>query len=1420
MGEQNIIHVNINGVDTAALLDTGATVCTINTDFYNSYLQDVPLHSLDDIIKIKCADGENMPYLGYIKVTVSTEDISSPNTKDCLMLVVPTTDYSKKVPAIIGTNFIKNIMNCVKQQNGERFLQNTQMKTPWYLAFRCVALREKELNRNRNILGIVKSAETCSIIIPPNKEVTISGFIDRQIPYQPVCAVLQKTSGSVIPDDLDISPSLVSYKYKDNYEVEVNISNITTRTVKIPPKALLCELHPVLIEDVQPQTTSTDSENQDVMNLVKISSTNLTQNQQQYGYRILEQNKDIFSTSDTDIGHSNRVQHKINMNDEVPFKQRHRRIPPSMFQEVRDHLQQLLTAGIIRRSESPWTSNVVLCRKKNGDLRMCVDYRQLNARTIKDAYALPRIEEILDSLGGNSYFSVLDMKSGYHQVELFEDHKQRTAFTVGPLGFFEYNRMPFGLANAPATYQRLMENCLGDLNLNICFIYLDDLIVFSKTFEEHVKRLQSIFQCIRENNLKLSPKKCQFFMDKVKYVGHVVSKNGIEPDPDKIEKVVNWPRPTKPDEVRQFVGFVGYYRRFIKDFTKIAKPLNQLMPPTSQKSRKNSKAPPSWEWGGDQEKSFQQLKRHLSSPPILGFPNYNEPFELHTDASLLGLGAVLYQLQDNTKRVIAYASRGLSKSEKRYPVHKLEFLALKWSICEKFKDYLYGQTFKVYTDNNPLTYVLSTAHLDATSQRWIANLASFNFDIIYRPGKSNNDADSLSRLPGLTNQNHEKTCNISREAIQSICNAINVSPYAECLAIDCESIKEDLIQPEIDEEIDITTAQYNDPVLKFWFPYIRSKVKPFRKEMPTSPEHMTIYRNFEKLKIINEIIYRESLVQKKKKYQLLLPSSYIPTILKSLHDDMGHPGRDKTTSLIQDRFFWHRMTVDIEEYIKKCQRCILRKSPENHKAPLVNIETCQPLELLCLDFLTLETSKGGYENVLVITDHFTRYAQAIPTRNQTAKTTADVLFNNFIIHYGIPKKIHTDQGANFESNLIKELCEITGVMKSRTTPYHPMGNGLCERFNRTLIKMLGTLHPEQKKDWKKHIGPIVHCYNCMKQSSTGQTPFYLMFGREPRLPIDLAFKTNPYEDKQTMTHYIEKLKERLETSYNLAQQNVKQSQEKQKDFYDRKVRGATLKAGDRILVKIVSFTGKHKIADKWESEPYLVLSQPNPDIPVYRVQREDKSGKVRTLHRNLLLPLNFIPPERIDILPKPVPRKRKLKIKSEEPTPTEPVKSDTDSDEDMDFPHDVIHVPHTAAEKILGEDVGDLDAGDIVEPVHEPHIAEEDFLHDADADADAEEDEEQQPADRDAIQHLDTNDEDEDAESQELEDSPEPQVRRSSRVRRKPTWMNTGQFLVNQHVVETSWRDKAEFLLKVTKEPALKDHRDILLDGLLKVIVK
>lgn len=318
------------------------------------------------------------------------------------------------------------------------------------------------------------------------------------------------------------------------------------------------------------------------------------------------------------------------------------------------------------------------------------------------------------------------------------------------------------------------------------------------------------------------------------------------------------------------------------------------------------------------------------------------------------------------------------------------------------------------------------------------------------------------------------------------------------------------------------------------------------------------------------------------------------------------------------------MFRDADEWIKGCKNCILRKSPTNIRAPLISIETSEALELVCLDYLSLETSKGGYQNILVITDHFTRYAVAVPTRNQTAKTTAEAFFNNFVVHYGLPKRIHSDQGANFESKIIKELCSLCGIARSRTTPYHPMGNGLTERFNRTLLQMLGTLTTEQKHNWKKYVGPMVHAYNSLRQETTGQAPYFLMFGRQPRLPVDIAFELDQEITKQPMTTYVAEMKERLQRAYDLASKATKEAQGKQKNYYDLKVRGNSIEVGDRVMVKIVAFEGKHKLANRWEEEPYVVLDRPNPDIPVYVVRKENGEGRKRTLHRNLLLPIGTL----------------------------------------------------------------------------------------------------------------------------------------------------------------------------------------------------
>ena len=1143
------------------------------------------------------------------------------------------------------------------------------------------------------------------------------------------------------------------------------------------------------------------------------------------------------------------MKHKIELSYDIPFKQRYRRIPPSMFDEVRNHLQQLLSAGIIRRSHSPFASNVVLVKKKTGELRLCIDFRELNQRTIKDSYSLPRIEEILDSLSGNKYFSILDMKSGYHQIEIEESHKERTAFTVGPLGFYEYNRMAFGLANAPATYQRLMEQCLGELHLSICFIYLDDIIIFSRTYEEHLERLCSVFQKLRETGIKLSPKKCSLLKTRVKYVGHIVSEKGIEPDNDKITKVLEWPRPSSREEVRQFLGFIGYYRKFIKSFSKIARPLLDLMPTPTKKSRGRKKAslspPPDFKWGEEQENSFNFLKNQLSSYPILSYPDYSKPFELHTDASLHGLGAVLYQEKDDgLKHVIAYASRSLNKAERNYPAHKLEFLALKWSVTEKFKDYLYGQNFTVFTDNNPLTYVLTTAQLDATGHRWLAALSAYNFDLKYRPGNTNADADALSRLPGLLNKQNNTT--VASDSVSAICNMTSVIPFIESLPVSEEVINmnHSSLHSECLQSVDIVQEQIQDPDIAYWFDKVFNKYKPNKGEIPPTPFSNSLYKCFEKLRIIDDKLYRDVTTDTGIIHQLVLPLSLVKLVLFHIHDKMGHQGRDRTLSLAKDRFYWYGMTRDIENHIQHCGRCIRRKTPTNMKAPLVSITTSQPLELVCLDFLTLERSKGGFEYVLVMTDHFSRFAMAIPTKNMTAKTTAEVFYQNFIVHYGTPQKIHSDQGANFESKIIQELCSLLGMQKSRTTPYHPMGNGQCERFNRTLISMLGTLNPDEKQDWKSYIKPIVQAYNCTRQDSTSFSPFYLMFGREPNLPIDVMFDNIPHVENTSKSKYIESLRNRLKFSHDLASKYIQASQERQKKNYDVKIKSSVLNPGDLVLVKVVAFDGRHKLSDKWENEPYVVMSQPNVGIPVYKVQKQSGIGKPRVLHRNLLLPIG----SSIIDKPKPVPRKRKpIPRKRKQSNPTtdssnirpcvdkvdihsmestsdsenesfilhnanieyqEPVEVDrtinnTAATESDNTSIELLDPDHNLQNAANEQPTVDLDTHDSNSSLHQTNMFDESVP-------------------RTIESNISLNEREITIQSPEGSDSDnEPSVvpRRSVRVKSKPQWMRNNEYVFSQ-VKIPDWKSRAEYLQSLTTTVFKDVDGKTISDALIKIITE
>lgn len=588
---------------------------------------------------------------------------------------------------------------------------------------------------------------------------------------------------------------------------------------------------------------------------------------------------------------------------------------------------------------------------------------------------------------------------------------------------------------------------------------------------------------------------------------------------------------------------------------------------------------------------------------------------------------------------------------------------MKWAVTDKFHDFLYGNKVHVRTDNNPLTYVLTTAKLDATGHRWLAALANYDITLTYRSGKMNIDADALSRRPPSETQPPEdKECPVDAEVFQAVVGYaltvdIDKNPYSEMVnggvgdpvngdeatPLEVPHVKIPGTPPNWAEE------QRKDPAISRVMSCVeKGCCPPVKSRKGESVEAQLLFREWDKLVVRDGILYRRRIDKGTPALQLVLPRRYKLLVLENLHDDTGHLGIERTLDLLRERFFWPFMSRDVKHYVGTCGRCVRRKgvASSRNTAPLVTVKTSRPLELVCMDYLSLEESKGGYNSILVITDHFTRYSVAIPTRNQTATTTARILFDNFLVHYGFPERLHSDQGRNFESEVIKQLCKLMGIERSRTTPYHPQGNGMCERMNRTLLGMLGTLPNEKKSEWKLYVAPLVHAYNCTKHDVTGFSPFYLMYGRHPRLPIDLylGLPTRESTGRHNPPEYVKGLRDRLDHAYRLTSERSEAASAKNKLLYDNKVRENKVEIGDRVLVRNVGLKNKHKLSDKWGEDPYVVVSQPNPDVPVFRVRPEKRSGRERVLHRNLLLPCNFLPPR---IQKHPPKRKIKKPFNSE-----------------------------------------------------------------------------------------------------------------------------------------------------------------------------
>ena len=1304
--------VAINDIDTKCLLDSGSQVTVLSEQFYRKHLSHFPLKDLDTDLHITGAGGQSVPYLGIVNVTLTLPKTvaGTGSPVNTMVFVCKDTDFSARVPLIVGTNVFRTLASMEERKDGTKFFDNLPPTLKCEAAFMYTDSISEQGSSGR--LGPVRlRGKDC--VIPAGETIDVKGFSHVTVPCTRDSVLIQEPVIQTLPSGLGVVSRKVNVD--DLFHVKVSLHNMSDHDIVLRKKQVIADVFNISAEYAvdkvfsvlnhhlvgkndfsfqencslsagdRTRTTSEPSLSNSKSHQYRFGEKTPVDWQQSFSHR-LTQYQDVFIKHDFDVGCTFGAEHDIELTPGLTIRERPRPVAPKDLEEVKKHIQDLLDAQIISPSTSSFASPIVLVRKKSGALRMCVDYRKLNARTMKDAYSIPKIEDLFLTLSGAKYFTSVDLSKAYYQVPMTDRAKQFSAFTT-PLGLFQWERMSMGLTNAPATFQRLMETVFRDMNLMELIVFLDDILIHGKTLEELEERTINVLERLRKFNLKLDPAKCIFGATEVKHLGYIVSDEGIRPDPEKLEALKTWPFPKTVKELKSFLGFASFYRRFVNGFARIAKPLHELTsgytPQKGKKGRQKSTLTLSSDISHliepKHQVAFRELVTALMSAPILGIADKSNPFELHCDASGTGLGAVLYQDQGDGLKVIAYASRGLTKTEQNYPAHKREFLALKWAMSEKFHDYLYGSPVTVVTDNNPLCYVLKNAKLDATSHRWLTTLSLYDFELRYKRGALHQDADGLSRRPQpspeedeeyrktleksaflikkaqqfddeLKHQTHQ--VNVTRDIIQAIlvakgatttaschqhrvscnqqvdaevCELNNWSPAVEQIIKDPSKIEDHVLEPPIQRTFSLSpdewkTLQRADKTLQLVINHVeRGEKLELHKIDIVTPELRVFAREQGKLVLHEGVLYRKTLKEANARLQLVIPSSHRAEAMKGVHDDLFHTHLEDSLHQARLRFYWPFMARDLERKLKRCSRCI-RRGAKFQKAPMHSIVTTFPLELLSIDFLTIEV-KGGKQNILVVMDHFTKFAQAILTKDQTAKTVAKALWNDFFMVYGFPMRILSDQGRDFESNLIKELCSVAGIQKCRTSPYHPCSNPV-ERWNRTLITMLRSLEDCQKTDWRKHIKSCVHAYNACIHQSTGYSPYYLFFGRQPRLPIDLAFGIETVHGS-TSIEYIRSLKDNLKSAYQLAADNMAKMAKRNKLRYDAGAHAAELEPGDRVLVKKLGPKITSKVDDRWERSIYKIISK-SEDLPVYVVEREDGIGPRRTLHRNLLLPIGAL----------------------------------------------------------------------------------------------------------------------------------------------------------------------------------------------------
>jgi hypothetical protein len=979
-----------------------------------------------------------------------------------------------------------------------------------------------------------------------------------------------------------------------------------------------------------------------------IADAQISEQEKEQLRRSLRERRTAFMEDLRPAGQAYFEPHRIILRTEEPlYTPQHRR--SEVEEEIIDkEAMELLKKGVIRRAwTSAYNSPMMVVKKKDGRWRSVIDYRRINSLTIKEPYPIPRADEAFDALKNAGLMTTFDLTWGYWQTPLAEEDKKKTTFTTRS-GRWEYNVLPMGITNAAPAFQRNMEAMLSGLMWKKCVIYIDDIIIFGGTFEEHLKNVEEVLDRMRKFNVMAKPSKCKFCQTEVTYLGHRVGKGKLKMDTYNVEKILNMPMPGTLKEIRSFVCLVGYYRRFIKNFATISKPLTELQ--NKEKCAKLGKREGTrkkFELPEEAKEAVEILKRKITEAPVMALPDFKKPFGMRTDASQYAIGGVLFQWDEaGNEHPIWYASRVLKGPEKTWSASEREMLGI-YEWMRYWRPYLWGRPFKAYTDHSPLTGIKTKKDITGRLTNMILKLQEYDYELLYTPGKKNVVADALSREPiaakemtrmvldKLQSEGNLEDLEIrmnGQDFARSICTVIAPAVTEEEGMKDPRNMHKRKRRRAAESMLDWSTR-------RIWGMKDKEQISKEQIEDKTLKEtrRKAMGRDKSGIWVIREdVLYRvRRRKNRKEEVQLVVPETRRKEVMEREHDTKaaGHMGVFKTVERIAKKYWWPGMRTDIQKYVKECLICQeFKRRKEEKKGFMKSIEAYLPFELMGMDILTdLKTTKNGNKHIVVLTDYYTKWPEAFAVPDHTSETLAKIIAAQIFSRHGAPERIITDRGPDFMADTYRQVTELLQMKHSPTTPYHPQTDGQCEKMIGTISGILARI-AKTENDWDEQLPFALYAYRGAVHETTRETPFFMVYGRDPHAPGEEALREWK-EEKRHVRQYAAEVVERMERARDRVREEIKKRKEAMKKQYDKGREESDYAVGDIVWLRNRGreIGQHHKMAAKWLG-PYRIFKVHKDNTSVVEIRNmwnrmDEKNVNIALLKRGFVREGSMIPDE-------------------------------------------------------------------------------------------------------------------------------------------------------------------------------------------------